>query len=122
MSSPSATEKGADASTSHPSTRCNERLVWIPSSAFVFPVAETDRKAIVQLSFQLAGGQGYGPRLFVKIWIEMLHAGSLGAIDTFQDDSQLRRACPTIAPKWRAAGDQRGQLMYFEALDQVDGF
>jgi len=115
---PSATEKGADASNVASVNSLQRSALLDPIDAFVSRCGKRIRQAIVQLSFQLAGGQGTAPDCLSKS-IEMLHAGSL-VIDDIQDDSQLRRARPTMHRQIGVPlAINAGNWMYFEALHQL---
>lgn len=109
-----AAEKCAGASASV----LQRAALFEPVDGFVSQCGKRIRQAIVQLSFQLAGGQGAAPDCLAKS-IEMLHAGSL-VIDDIQDDSQLRRGRPTMHRQIGVPlAINAGNWMYFEALHQL---
>jgi geranylgeranyl pyrophosphate synthase len=74
------------------------------------------RGSMVQIGFEMAGGQGPVSETIAES-IECLHAGSL-VIDDVQDDSQCRRGEPTLH---QAIGVplaiNAGNWMYFRALE-----
>jgi geranylgeranyl pyrophosphate synthase len=95
-----------------------DRALHQPAIEFKLRQGKRFRCAMVQLSFQMAGGLGTVPSVIADA-IECLHAGSL-VVDDVQDESVLRRGEPTLH---RVIGVplaiNAGNWMYFRAIEQL---
>ena len=92
--------------------------LWHPVSGFLQRDGKRIRAELVELAFNLAGGEGDVPAQLVE-FIELMHAGSL-IIDDIEDDSESRRGQPSLH---RTVGMpialNTGNWMYFSALEKL---
>jgi len=89
-----------------------------PANRFLARNGKRIRESMLQLTFQMAGGQGI-PAACLGNAIEWLHAGSL-VIDDIEDDSQSRRGKPTLHREiGLPLALNAGNWMYFRALEQL---
>jgi len=89
-----------------------------PANRFLICNGKRIRESMLQLTFQMAGGQGIPPACLGNA-IEWLHAGSL-VIDDIEDDSQSRRGKPTLHREiGLPLALNAGNWMYFRALEQL---
>ena len=89
-----------------------------PANRFLARNGKRIRESMLQLTFQMAGGQG-SPATCLGKAIEWLHAGSL-VIDDIEDDSQTRRGKPTLHREiGLPLALNAGNWMYFRALEQL---
>ena len=89
-----------------------------PANRFLARNGKRIRESMLQLTFQMAGGQG-SPAACLGNAIEWMHAGSL-VIDDIEDDSQSRRGKPTLHREiGLPLALNAGNWMYFRALEQL---
>lgn len=93
-----------------------DSALYQPAQDFKSRQGKRIRGSLVQIGFEMAGGNGRVPETIAES-IECLHAGSL-VIDDVQDDSRSRRGKPTLH---QAIGVplaiNAGNWMYFRALE-----
>lgn len=93
-----------------------DRALHQPANDFKSRQGKRIRAAMVQLSFEMAGGCGRVPSVIEEA-IECLHAGSL-VIDDVQDNSLFRRGEPTLHQViGMPLAVNAGNWMYFRALE-----
>ena len=101
-----------------PQGRAVESALLDPARSMLDRAGKRFRGHLVELCWQLAGGEGRCPDALPAV-IEVIHAGSL-IIDDIEDDSCERRGAPTVH---RLFGTplalNAGNWMYFQALDFV---
>ncbi len=89
-----------------------------PANRFLGRSGKRIRESMLQLTFQMAGGQGKPPACLGNA-VEWLHAGSL-VIDDIEDDSLTRRGKSTLHREiGLPLALNAGNWMYFRALEQL---
>ncbi len=104
--------------TSNPCIDLLHSGLLTPANRFLARDGKRIRESMLQLTFQMAGGQGNPPACLGNA-IEWLHAGSL-VIDDIEDDSHSRRGKPTLHREiGLPLALNAGNWMYFRALEQL---
>ncbi len=112
------TRNSTQALTTNPCLDLLDAGLLSPANRFLARAGKRIRESMLQLTFQMAGGQGKPPACLGKA-IEWLHAGSL-VIDDIEDDSLSRRGKPTLHREiGLPLALNAGNWMYFRALEQL---
>ncbi len=95
-----------------------DRAVNLPVESFLAHGGKRIRAELVEIAYQLAGGNGTPPWQLID-FMELLHAGSL-AIDDIQDNSACRRGRRSLHIEHGVPlAINAGNWMYFSALEQL---